>query len=101
MKVAFRFHAIGRLSQDLVKSNMKTLETWCLLTSSGRHYKEARFYIRNAIEWVRSEAQEWIYSDLQAIEDMLISVPLADLMQPVYSAQSRDRNGTSTDISEQ
>ena len=83
-----------------VKYFGKTLETWCLLSSSGTHYKEARSCIRNAIDWVRSEAQEWIYSDLQAIEDILIGVPLADLLQPVYSAQNRDRNSTSTDISE-
>ena len=77
-----------------VKYFGKTHETWCLLTSSGTHYKEACSYKANAIGCVRFEAQEWIHPDLQVIEDMLISAPLADLMQRVYSAQSRDRSST-------
>ena len=66
-----------------------SIETWSLLESSGRSYREARRCIHNAIDWVRSEAQEWIRSDLRAIEDKLISVPLSQLTQPKYhSARS-------------
>ena len=72
----------------------QSLETWSLLESSGRSYREARRCIHNAIDWVRSEAQEWIRSDLQAIEDVLISVPLSHITQPQYhSVRSRVRNG--------
>ena len=82
-----------------VKYLGKTLDTWCLLTSPGTHCKEARSCIRNAIEGLRSETQEWIHSDLQAIEDTLVDVPLADLMEPLFSERSHDGSGTSTAIS--
>ena len=60
----------------------EVVDTWSLLEASGRGYREARCCIHNAIEWVRSEAQEWIRSDLQSIEDMLISVPLSQITPP-------------------
>ena len=60
----------------------EAVDTWSLLEASGRGYREARCCIHNAIEWVRSEAQEWIRSDLQSIEDMLISVPLSQITPP-------------------
>ena len=41
----------------------ESIETWSLLESSGRSYREACRCIHNAIEWVQSEAQEWIRSD--------------------------------------
>ena len=55
------------------------LQTWTLLNRDDHGLKEARLCIHSAIDRVRSEAQEWIRSDMQAIEDMLISVPLSQV----------------------
>ena len=55
----------------------ETLQTWTLLDIHGHGYKQARLCIHNAIDWVRDQAHKWICSDLQAVEDMLNSVPLS------------------------
>ena len=60
------------------------LQTWTLLNKGDHGYKEARLCIHNAINRVRSEAQEWIRSDLQSIEDMLVSVPLSQVTPPKF-----------------
>ena len=57
----------------------EVVQTWTLLDIHGHGYKQARLCIHNAIDWVRDEAQKWIRSDLQAIEDMLVSVPINHL----------------------
>ena len=79
----------------------ESLQTWCLLNSSGEHFKEARSCIHNAMEWVRSEAEEWIRADLQAIEDKLTSIPLSQLTPPVSrSVRSLVRKGCASKSNE-
>ena len=73
-----------------VKYLAKTLDTWCLLTKSETSCKEARTCIHNAIDWLLFETQAWIHSDLQAVEDTLVDVPLAGLMASIYSERSRE-----------
>ena len=70
------------------------LQTWILLNRGDSGYREARLCIHNAIDWVRSEAQEWIRSDLQSIEDMFVSIPHSQITPPKSrSVRSRVPSG--------
>ena len=42
----------------------------------GSHYKQAHRYIRNALEWVRGQALEWVCSALSALETRIKANPL-------------------------
>ena len=72
----------------------KTLQTWSFLASDGAHFRAACSCIQNAINWVQSEAQESIFSDLQAVEDSLTMFRLEEIKVPnSRSARKRVGNG--------
>ena len=70
------------------------LQAWTLFDIHGQQYREARLCIRNAIDWVRTQTQEWIRSDLQAVEDMMVNTSLSEIPPRISrSVRSRVRNG--------
>ena len=77
-----------------IKYRGDILQAWTLIDVHGHQYKQARLCIRNAIDWVQDQAQKWIRSDLQAVEDMLVDVSLSEIPLPISrSVRSRVQNG--------
>ena len=59
----------ARKENGEIKYYGRSLYGWCL--SSDEDYKKAHRYTRNALEWVRKQALEWLCPALSALEDKL------------------------------
>ena len=67
------------------------LRTWT--PKDGSQYKEARRFVRNALDWVKAQAFEWICSAMKTLEGaVILSGPTPP---PTQSDQPRTKRPTS------
>ena len=64
----------ARKSDQGIEFYGRALYGWHLY--DGHSFKKAHRYIRNALEWVREQAFQWVCPALSALEDMLTTSPL-------------------------